>query len=278
MVKPVRTVLVLAVATITVVLVISRGGGSSPPPAPPHEPAPRPAVAPTTSVTPAQLPARLARVGGAPVSPVWAAGSLWVATGTHVARLDPVSLRVLTNHRVRAQCEDSQMIAAFGALWLTSGHCLKPGELTRISLTTGWPASHVLLPALVEGVSVAGGRLVLSTLAGGAGRALVEVDPGHERVTDVSGTLRTTTLVATPAGLWGEPAGFGGAARIVVHGRRATTSVSSNSTRPPEMRWDARCGHRGRLRRLSTARTRHGSLRATVGSTTTRRGTAGSCS
>lgn len=117
------------------------------------------------------------------------------------------------------------MIAAFGALWLTSSHCLKPGELTRISLTTGWPASHVLLPALVEGVSVAGGRLVLSTLAGGAGRALVEVDPGHERVTDVSGTLGTTTLVATPAGLWGEPAGFGGAARIVVRGRRVTTSV-----------------------------------------------------
>jgi hypothetical protein len=225
LVKPVRTVVVLALAILAVAVFISRSGGSSPPPASPSPPVSPPAAAPVTSVTPARLPVRLTRVGGAPASPVWAAGALWLATGTHVARLDPVTLRFLTDHRVRAQCKDSQMIAALGALWLTSGDCLNPGELTRIDVTTGRPVSHLGIPAIAEGVSVGAGRLVVSTLEGGGRRALVEVGPGHRGVTDLSGTAGTTTLVATPAGFWGEPSGFGGAARIVVHGRRVETSV-----------------------------------------------------
>lgn len=156
---------------------------------------------------------------------VWAAGVLWVATGTHVERLSRAALRVLSERRVRAQCEDSQMIGAFGALWLTSGHCTEPGELTRIDLTTRRPASHVALPGVPEGVSVAGSRLAVSTLGDGAHQALVEVDPSDQRVTGLSGMVGTTTLVATPSGLWGEPSGFGGAARTVVRGSRATTRI-----------------------------------------------------
>ena len=155
----------------------------------------------------------------------WAAGALWVATGTHIERLGPTALHVLTNHRMQAQCEDSQMTIAFGALWLTSGHCTTPGELTRIDLITGRPAAHVGVPGMPEGVAVAEGRLVVSVLAGGHRGALVEVDPGNRRATSLSRTVATTTLVATPSGVWGEPSGFGGAARIVVRGKDAATRV-----------------------------------------------------
>jgi hypothetical protein len=220
---------VVVVASVTILL---RGGGPARAPGD-HRPAALPT--PVTRMSLGLLPVRTADVGGAPASLVWTAGGVWVADGRRVLRVDPSSLATANSLPQSAQCDDSQIGAGFGSVWLVSGHCMKPGVLTRIDPSTGRSAWQVRIPAFTEGVAdwAAGRRVVVTTLNGGARWALAEIDPANRRITPLSerrsgGNLTgagLTTLVATPAGLWAEPTGMDGVARIVLHGRQVTTDV-----------------------------------------------------
>ncbi len=181
---------------------------------------------------------RSAVVGGAPAALVWTPGAVWIANGRRVLRVDPSSLTVDTSSQEKAQCEDSQMAAGLGAVWLVSGDCMNPGQIVRIDPATGRPTWHARIPAMAAGVAawVGAHRLVVSTIAGGARWMIAVVDPVDRRVTRLAGardgadatgsiTGGLTTLVATPAGFWAEPAGYGGVARIVPRGSGVTVSV-----------------------------------------------------
>ena len=123
-------------------------------------------------------------------------------------------------------------------MWLASGRCLKPGQLTKINPASGRSVWHVQIPAMAEGVAawVGARRMVVTTLEGGARWALAEVNPANHHVVGLSGTLHgaidtnptaagLTTLLSTPAGFWAEPSGFGGAARIVPRGTQITGTL-----------------------------------------------------
>ncbi len=230
----------IAFVTLAVTLLLVGGRGGAPGNTPGSSPGPSIAstLAPVTEVGSGSLPVRLARVGGAPAALLWAAGAVWAANGGHLLRIDPSTLSVASSHAAKAACEDSQITGGFGAVWLVSGHCSKPGELSKIDPATGRVVWRVRVPAFAMGVApwVGAHRLVVATLGGGARWALVEVDPATRRVKGLSGTLHgaidtspdasgLTSLVATPAGFWAEPSGFGGVARIIPRGPRITGRV-----------------------------------------------------
>jgi hypothetical protein len=231
----------LAVALVAVAVTILLRGGSGAHATSPSESAGHGAIvppAPVTHVVGGSLPVRIARVGGAPASLAWAAGAVWVADGRRVLQVDPSTLTIASRLPQRGRCEDSQVAAGFGSVWLTSGLCRKPGLLTKIDPASGRSLWHVRIPAIARGVTawVRARRMVVTTQEGGARWALAEVNPANRHVVGLSGTLHgaidtnpdasgLTALVATPAGFWAEPSGYGGAARIVPHGTHVTGNV-----------------------------------------------------
>ena len=231
---PIGVAVGLAALAVTIVFVVGRGGAPSRPVRASSQAPGASSLAPVTRVAQGRVPVRLARVGGAPASLVWAAGAVWVPNGRRVLRIDASTLSVATGGRVRGQCEDSQISAGLAAVWLVSGHCWKPGALSEINPATGRVVWQVRIPPIAAGVApwVSARRLIVTTLEADTRWTLAEVNPATRRVHGLSGTLHhaidssgLTAVVATPSGFWAEPAGFGGIAHIIPHGKRVSGSV-----------------------------------------------------
>jgi hypothetical protein len=162
------------------------------------------------------LPVRIASVSGALSSLDWAHGRLWAADGRRLLRIDPDSVGASSSTAV-AGCEDSQLAAGLGAVWLVSGDCADPGVLTSIDPQTGRVAWHVDIPASAEGVATWRGSVWVTTVGTPPWR-LMRVDPARHGVVTLGlrgkGLMK---LVAAGPGLWAEPAGFGGVAHLIVN-------------------------------------------------------------
>lgn len=103
-------------------------------------------------------------------------GSLWVAAGSEVLRLNPVTLAVISRVQLGQPGPDPASLAVAGdALWLA-----RAGELTRVSLTTGAIIEVVRLPHSESsdvGSDADGTVLVVSTAYNGGGVRIERRDP-----------------------------------------------------------------------------------------------------
>jgi hypothetical protein len=158
---------------------------------------------------------------------VWTAGALWAASGHGVLRLDASTLRVGASHAVKGVCDDTQVTGGFGAVWVVSGDCSRPGRLTKIDPGSGRAVWSVRIPGFAMAVApwAIAHCLVVATVAGRARWVVVKVDPVARESGVLKGPLAgasapgagsdgLTQIGVPPAGLWAAPSGSGGVVRV----------------------------------------------------------------
>lgn len=162
--------LTVAVVAVVVAIVVHHRAASSPILARPN--VPRVSVASAGSVS----------VGSSPVALLSYGGSLWVAGGGYVARLDPSSGQVQGRIVVSGKAVGSaQLAAGAGSVWVSYTGTSK---LLRIDPTTTKLVAQITLPGRPSGGGVAfiDGRVWVSQDAHGARGDVIAINPHTDRV------------------------------------------------------------------------------------------------
>ena len=168
-----------------------------------------------SSATSAQ---RLADAGivrlGAPVPAMtWDDGALWVIAGKRVVRIGPATMAVRRGPRIASLCNDAQIAAGEGSVWVTSGGCSISGTLTEIDQQSLRVVGSGIIPGGATGVAVWQRRVWVTAPAGPASIWEFGSDAFPRRLTpavlDVGGVpqddsraARFSSLLATPDRLW----------------------------------------------------------------------------
>jgi hypothetical protein len=148
-----------------------------------------PTTAPASTVSPSQPSAvvRKVRIGGFAEGLTFGAGSLWMAAGDKLLRLDARTVRIVARVPVASQDSGPAGVAfGAGAVWLPVA---VPGSVWRVD-----PVSSKVVAKIPLGVSLAGfiGIAVSDDMvwvtsgeeqAGRRGGILIRIDPRHNRVT-----------------------------------------------------------------------------------------------
>ncbi len=139
-----------------------------------------------SSATSAQ---RLADAGivrlGAPVPAMtWDDGALWVIAGKRVVRIGPATMAVRRGPRIASLCNDAQIAAGEGSVWVTSGGCSISGTLTEIDQQSLRVVGSGIIPGGATGVAVWQRRVWVTAPAGPASiwsSAPTHPTPAHAR-------------------------------------------------------------------------------------------------
>jgi virginiamycin B lyase len=227
-----RSVLVAAVAMglLATAVIAGRVGQGGP------APSPRPS-APATQAPPATTAPRSAVIatigtGGFPYGMAFGAGSLWVAGGDHVTRIDPASNRVeasipLTMGSGHAPVGPSGLAFGAGAVWVPMA---VPGAVWRIDPASNRVVARISLGGpLREAISVSATRGAVWIASRGEGErgVLLRVDPARQRVVaEVPVDGVPTAVAAGPTTAWVATAG---GRVLVVDAKRNRVTGSVNS-------------------------------------------------
>jgi DNA-binding beta-propeller fold protein YncE len=164
--------------------------------APPVTTAPRSAVVATIGT------------GGFPYGMAFGAGSLWVAGGDHVSRIDPVSNRVeatipLGMGAGHAAVGPSGLAFGAGAVWVPMA---VPGAVWRIDPASNRVVARISLGGpLREAISVSATRGAVWVASHGEGErgVLLRVDPARQRVVaEIPLDGVPTAVAASPTAAW----------------------------------------------------------------------------
>ncbi len=191
--------LVVLAVLVSSIWVVPRGLRSADEPAPPRAdaitapPPPTtlptmPSTAPASTSSPGQPSAvvRKVRIGGFAEGLTYGAGSLWMAAGDRLLRLDAATVRVVASIPIASEDSGPAGVAfGAGAVWVPVA---VPGSVWRID-----PASNKVVARIQLGVSLAGfiGVAVSENMVwitsgeqdGRRGGTLIRIDPRRNRVT-----------------------------------------------------------------------------------------------
>jgi virginiamycin B lyase len=223
----VAAVVVGLLATVAVAGRVGPGGS---------EPSPRPS-APATQAPPATSAPRSAVVatiptGGFPYGMAFGAGSLWVAGGDHVTRIDPAGNRVvatipLSTSSGHAAVGPSGLAFGAGAVWVPMA---VPGAVWRIDPASNRVVARISLGGpLREAISVSATRGAVWIASRGEGErgVLFRVDPARQRVVaELALDGVPTAVAASPTAAWVATAG---GRVLVVDARRNRVAGSVNT-------------------------------------------------
>jgi DNA-binding beta-propeller fold protein YncE len=216
-----RRVLVaaLVVGLLATIALAGRVGSGGPAPGrQPSGPGQATRPPPATAAPPSPVVATIG-TGGFPYGMTFGAGSLWVAGGDHVTRIDPVSNRVEatipfgTGGPGHAAVGPSGLAFGAGSVWAPLA---VPGALWRIDPASNRVAARISLGGpLRETISVSATRGAVWVASRGEGEhgVLFRVDPARQRVVaeiPIDGV--PTAVAASPAAAWVATAG----GRVVV--------------------------------------------------------------
>jgi hypothetical protein len=228
-----RTVLVAAaavglLAAVAIAGRVGQGGG----PAPSTRPsAPSTQAPPATNARPSAVVATIP-TGGFPYGMAFGAGSLWVASGGHVSRIDPDSNRVeatipLTTGAGHAAVGPSGLAFGAGSVWVPMA---VPGTVWRIDPDSNRVVARISLGGpLREAISVSAtrGAVWIASRGDGEGGLLRRVDPARQRVVaDLALDGVPTAVAAGPTTTW---VATRGGRVLVVDARRNRVTDSVNT-------------------------------------------------
>ena len=227
-----RSVLVAAVVAglLAAVAIAGRAGTGG------SAPSPRPS-APATQAPPATSSPRSPVVatiptGGFPYGMAFGAGSLWVAGGDHVRRIDPAGNRVVATIPLgtgpgHAAVGPSGLAFGAGAVWVPMA---VPGAVWRIDPASNRVAARISLGGpLREVISVSATRGAVWIASRGQGErgVLLRVDPARQRVVaELALDGVPTAVAASPTAAWVATAG---GRVLVVDARRNRVTGSVNT-------------------------------------------------
>jgi virginiamycin B lyase len=195
----------VAVGLLATVVIAGRVGQGGPAPSPrPSAPATR---TPTTTTPPSAVVATIP-TGGFPYGMAFGAGSLWVAGGDHVSRIDPAGNRVaatipLTTGAGHAAMGPSGLAFGAGAVWVPMA---VPGAVWRIDPASNRVVARISLGGpLREAISVSAtrGAVWIASRGAGEGGVLQRVDPARQRVVaELALDGVPTAVAAGPTTAW----------------------------------------------------------------------------
>jgi len=225
----VATVAVGLLATVAIAGRVGPGGSE-----PGRQPS---AAAPATQAPPATTAPRSAVVatigtGGFPYGMAFGAGSLWVAGGDHVSRIDPVGNRVEATIPFgmgagHAAVGPSGLAFGAGAVWVPMA---VPGAVWRIDPASNRVVARISLGGpLREAISVSATRGAVWVASRGEGErgVLLRVDPARQRVVaEIPLDGVPTAVAAGPTAAWVVTAG---GRVLVVDAKRNRVAGSVNT-------------------------------------------------
>jgi hypothetical protein len=234
-----RRVLGVAAAVVLLAAIALAGRvGSGVPVGEPSRPARTTTPPPATVTTPSPVVATIG-TGGVPSGMAFGAGSLWVAAGDHVSRIDPAGNRVVATIPVGASGSGpagmgpSGVAFGAGAVWAPVA---VPGALWRIDPARDRVAAKISLGRpLRESISVSATRGAVWVACRGDGErgVLFRVDPARHRVVaEIPLDGVPTAVAASPAAVW---VVTGGGRVLVVDPRRNRVAHAVNTGGGPRL-------------------------------------------
>ena len=198
----------VAVGLLATVAIAGRvGPGGSEPSRQPSGPASATQAPPVTTAPRSAVVATIG-TGGFPYGMAFGAGSLWVAGGDHVSRIDPVSNRVeatipLGMGAGHAAVGPSGLAFGAGAVWVPMA---VPGAVWRIDPASNRVVARISLGGpLREAISVSATRGAVWVASHGEGErgVLLRVDPARQRVVaEIPLDGVPTAVAASPTAAW----------------------------------------------------------------------------
>jgi virginiamycin B lyase len=220
-------VVVGLLATVAIAGRVGQGG-----PAPSPQPsAPATQTPPATTAAPSAVVATIP-TGGFPYGMAFGAGSLWVAGGDHVSRIDPAGNRVeatipLTTGAGHAAVGPSGLAFGAGSVWVPVA---VPGAVWRIDPASNRVVARISLGGpLREAISVSAtrGAVWIASRGEGEGGVLLRVDPARQRVVaELALDGVPTAVAAGPTTAWVATAG----GRVLVVDAKRNRVADSVST------------------------------------------------
>jgi len=183
------------------------GPGGSEPSRQPSGPASATQAPPVTTAPRSAVVATIG-TGGFPYGMAFGAGSLWVAGGDHVSRIDPVGNRVeatipLGMGAGHAAVGPSGLAFGAGAVWVPMA---VPGAVWRIDPASNRVVARISLGGpLREAISVSATRGAVWVASHGEGErgVLLRVDPARQRVVaEIPLDGVPTAVAASPTAAW----------------------------------------------------------------------------
>jgi hypothetical protein len=220
----------LVVALLVTVAVAGRVGQGGPAPSP-RPSAPATHAPPATTASPSAVVATIP-TGGFPYGMAFGAGSLWVAGGDHVTRIDPAGNRVeatipLTTGAGHAAVGPSGLAFGAGSVWVPMA---VPGAVWRIDPASNRVVARISLGGpLREAISVSAtrGAVWIASRGEGEGGVLLRVDPARQRVVaELALDGVPTAVAAGPTATWVATAG---GRVLVVDAKRNRVAGSVNT-------------------------------------------------
>jgi virginiamycin B lyase len=226
-------VVTLVVGLLATLALAGRVGSGGPAPGrQPSGPAPATQPPPTTAAPRSPVVATIG-TGGFPYGMAFGAGSLWVAGGDHVSRIDPVSNRVEATIPFgmggsgHAAVGPSGLAFGAGAVWAPMA---VPGAVWRIDPASNRVVARISLGGpLRETISVSAIRGAVWVASRGEGEhgVLFRVDPARQRVVaEIPLDGVPTAVAASPAAAWVVTAG---GRVVVVDSKRNRVAGSVNT-------------------------------------------------
>jgi len=222
----------VAVGLLATVAIAGRvGPGGSEPSRQPAAPAPATKAPPATTAPRSAVVATIG-TGGFPYGMAFGAGSLWVAGGDHVSRIDPVGNRVEATIPFgmgpgHAAVGPSGLAFGAGAVWVPMA---VPGAVWRIDPASNRVVARISLGGpLREAISVSATRGAVWVASRGEGErgVLLRVDPARQRVVaEIPLDGVPTAVAASPAAAWVATAG---GRVLVVDAKRNRVAGSVNT-------------------------------------------------
>ncbi len=198
----------VAVGLLATVAIAGRvGPGGSEPSRQPSGPASATQAPPVTTAPRSAVVATIG-TGGFPYGMAFGAGSLWVAGGDHVSRIDPVGNRVeatipLGMGAGHAAVGPSGLAFGAGAVWVPMA---VPGAVWRIDPASNRVVARISLGGpLREAISVSATRGAVWVASHGEGErgVLLRVDPARQRVVaEIPLDGVPTAVAASPTAAW----------------------------------------------------------------------------
>lgn len=198
----------VAVGLLATVAIAGRvGPGGSEPNRQPSSPASATQAPPVTTAPRSAVVATIG-TGGFPYGMAFGAGSLWVAGGDHVSRIDPVGNRVeatipLGMGAGHAAVGPSGLAFGAGAVWVPMA---VPGAVWRIDPASNRVVARISLGGpLREAISVSATRGAVWVASHGEGErgVLLRVDPARQRVVaEIPLDGVPTAVAASPTAAW----------------------------------------------------------------------------
>lgn len=198
----------VAVGLLATVAIAGRvGPGGSEPSRQPSGPASATQAPPVTTAPRSAVVATIG-TGGFPYGMAFGAGSLWVAGGDHVSRIDPVGNRVeatipLGMGAGHAAVGPSGLAFGAGAVWVPMA---VPGAVWRIDPASNRVVARISLGGpLREAISVSATRGAVWVASHGEGErgVLLRVDPARQRVVaEIPLDGVPTAVAAGPTAAW----------------------------------------------------------------------------